>query len=214
MNTDDPSISQGPPGSLKRPSYEAGNHLFAEDLLAEQRYRLLRAQRHNRYLHNWGVICGLWVVPAAITGQPWAIQICPGCAIGCCGEEIIVPTPKVVDIRNFLWKTPPDEEVPQVAYIGIRYAEYLTRLVPASRRACGCEETIYEASRIRDSFQINVLWIPPAGNDADEFDLCQRALARCPECTDHPYVLLAGIELPRSKSDPITKQQIHNVGYR
>src|SRR5262245_29859665 len=89
----------GPPDALKRPQYEIGNYLAAADLLTEQRYRLQRLRRHNRYLHGWGVVCGLHVVPARDSTRPWALWVCPGYAISCCGDEIEVPTPAMIDVR-------------------------------------------------------------------------------------------------------------------
>ncbi|MGH8554138.1 MAG: hypothetical protein ACREUD_00945, partial [Gammaproteobacteria bacterium] len=88
---------------MKRPRYEPGSYLSAKDLLTEQRYRLQRLRQHNRYLHGWGVVCGLQVVPAHEPGRPWGVRVCPGYAIGCCGEEIEVGSSTVVDIRDSLW---------------------------------------------------------------------------------------------------------------
>ena len=95
---------------------------------AEQRYRLERAWHHNRYLHGEGVVCGLQVVPARIAAQPWAVRVCPGYAIGCCGEEIEVRLPALVDIRESLWNRPTEDGHPvRDAFIAIGYAEELVK---------------------------------------------------------------------------------------
>lgn len=198
-----------PFGSLKRPRYESGNFFASKDLFTEQHYRFLRLRHHNRYLHGWGVICGLWVVPAQEPTTPWAVQVCPGYAIGCCGEEIEVLAPHAIDIRDYLWMRPRNYKGP--AYVGIRYAEELTRPVPSYQPACGCEETQYEPSRVQDSFRVDVLWAVPERFDAQEFDFCAQDLAPCPECTDSPYVMLARINLPASESVPITRGEIDNT---
>ena len=75
-------------GALQRPRYAAGSSLAAHDLRTEQRYRLQRLRRHHRYLHGWGVICGLLVVPAGDPRRPWAVQVCPGvCHWSLCGRD-------------------------------------------------------------------------------------------------------------------------------
>ena len=51
-----------PAGAFKRPKYSSGVYLTASDFLAEQFYRRQLQRRHHRYLHGWGVVCGLQVV--------------------------------------------------------------------------------------------------------------------------------------------------------
>src|SRR5262249_27685137 len=149
-------------GALPRPRYEAGDFLTARDLLTEQRYRLLRMRRHDRYLHDRGIVCGLWVAPVNDPHRPWAAQVCPGYAISCCGDEIIVPAPVVVDVRDYLWTRPLIDGKPApVAYIGIRYAEEEVRPIPTIISSCGCDDPLYQPSRIRDGFLVDVLWALP-----------------------------------------------------
>ena len=199
-------------GALKRPQYDVGNYLAANDLLTEQRYRLQRLRRHNRYLHGWGVLCGLHVVPARDSTRAWALWVCPGYAISCCGDEIEVPTPAMVDVRDYLWRRPLQGGRPaRLAYIGIRYVEQDARPVPANPPACGCDDTIYKSSRIQDGFQVDAIWALPEAPTAEEFDLCEQGLAPCPECPDSPYVVLARLSLPASEGDPITIGHIDNL---
>lgn len=192
-------------GFLKRPTYGLKSYLNARDLSAEQKYRQQRLMHHNRYLHHWGIICGLRVTPAQDPLRPWAIQVCPGYAIGCCGEEIELLRAHTIDVRDYLWMQSRDHKGP--AYVCIRYDEELRHPVPSYKSGCGCEETQYEASRIQDAFQVDVLWSLSENNQAKRFDLCTKDLAPCPECTDCPYVILARINLPASDSVPIT--QVH-----
>ncbi len=198
-----------PIGSLKRPRYESGKFIASKDLFTEQHYRLLRLRYHNRYLHGWGVFCGLGVVPARDPTRPWAVQICPGYAISCCGDEIEVLTPHTIDIRDYLWMQSRDHKGP--AYVGIRYDEELRRPLPSQQPACSCEETRYEPSRIQDSFKVDALWTIPTSDEAKGFDMCTKDVAPCPTCTDCPYVFLARINLPSSESDPITRGHIDNA---
>jgi hypothetical protein len=52
---------------LLRPNYFDRQRLTADDLMTAQRYLLARQRRHNRYLHGWGVTCGLDVRPAHLS---------------------------------------------------------------------------------------------------------------------------------------------------
>lgn len=199
------------PMSLKRPRYTPGDYLAANDLQAEQIHRLRRFHRHNRYLHAWGIVCGLHVVPAQDPSRPWAVLVCPGYAIGCCGEEIEVRACALVDVRDYLWRRPQNDGIPApVAYVAIRYSEYLVRPVAATPPQCSCDEKLYQPSRIRDGFQIEVLWTLPATGNFDGIDPCQQLLAPCPRCPEKTYVILAYITLPVTESDPIRSEHIAN----
>lgn len=208
MTSDSSRSSRRPAGSLDWPLFEPGSFLSVRDLMAEQRSRLELHRRHNHYLHDWGVICGLWVVPANQARRPWAIQVCPGYAIGCCGEEIEVRVPSLVDVRDYLWRRSPDSS--GLAYVGIRYAEQNIRSVPAKSRGCVCEETVYEHSRIQDCFQLDILWSLPAVVDTDNFDPCAQQIPSCPQCPESPYIFLAQINLPAGEGDFITRDHINN----
>ena len=91
-----------------------------------------RLRRHDRYLHGWGLVCGLLVVPGEIP-EDHGRQVCPGYAIGPYADEIEVQTPAAVDVRDYLWRRPHDAAGPpvRVAYVGIRYAEQQVRPVPS-----------------------------------------------------------------------------------
>jgi hypothetical protein len=156
-------------------------------------------------------MCGLQVVPARVAAQPWAVRVCPGYAIGCCGEEIEVRSPALLDVREFLWNRPDEDGDPvRDAFVGIRYSQALTKPLPATAAHCGCEDPIYEPTRTRDGYRLAVLWAnklePTAG-----FDMCVPAVANCPACSGRIYVVLARITLPEHESDPIESTQIDNA---
>jgi hypothetical protein len=144
MTNNQEACSSGPVGSLDWPLYESGSVLSARDLMIEQRSRFQLLKRHNRFLHDRGAVCGLWVVPANDPSTPWAIRVCPGYAIGCCGEEIEVTAPKSIDVRDYVWKRSQDSRGP--AYVGIRYHEQFARPIPIAQKGCGCKDTVYESS--------------------------------------------------------------------
>jgi hypothetical protein len=197
---------------MEQPQYEPGSYLLFKDLETEQHYRLQRLRHHHRFLHDWGVVCGLWVVPINDPGRAWVVQVCPGYAISCCGDEIEVSAPAPVDVRDYLWREPRDriKRLPRIAYVGIRYAEQQARPVPANPPRCGCEDPIYEPSRIQDGFQVDILWDLPAAGRTESFDLCKQQSAPLPDCPDSPYVFLASLTLPASEGDPIIAGHIEN----
>jgi hypothetical protein len=205
-----------PLSALKRPEYKSGNYLAQRDLLTEQQYRLQRLRRHNRYLHGWGVVCGLWLVPAEDSARPWAVQVCPGYAIGPYGDEIQLRAPVMVDIRDYLWRRPRERVLTaaRVAYVGIRYDEEQVRLVPSNPSGCDCDDPNYESSRIRDSFQVNILWALSGKSDTEKINICEQHLAPCPVCADSPYLILARVSLPTGESEPITMSGIDNCSER
>jgi hypothetical protein len=213
-NSEKTMLPSVPVGALKRPFFEKGNYLATDDLLTEQRYRSQRLRRHNRHLHGWGVVCGLGVVPARDPARPWAVWVCPGYAIGPYSDEINVPARALLDIRDYLWTRPRvDSRWARLAYISIRYDEEPVHPLPTMPRACGCQDSIYVPSRIRDGFRVDVLWILPKAR-SEEFDMCAPQLAPCPDCPDSPYVPLARVTLPASESDPIAAGHIDSWGVR
>jgi hypothetical protein len=196
---------------LSRPHYEVGNYLAAEDLRTEQDYRRQRLRRHNRYLHGWGRICGLRVVPAQDGHRPWSLLICPGYGITCCGDEVEVGNPAPLDIVDYVWARPQVGGLPALAaYIGIRFAEERRRPMAAPRPACQCEELIHP-SRLRDSFQIDVLWTAPVVEEGGLVDLCTGQSAPCRKCGKDPYIILARVDLPKSEGQTITLERIHTL---
>lgn len=214
-NSEDSKPPRFPVGALKRPAYQAGHYLSADDLATWQRYRLQRLRRHRRYLHGWGVVCGLLVVPAEESARPWAVRVCPGYAIGPHGDEIEVASPVVLDIRDYLWQQPlKDAGKLKTAFIGLRYAEQQLRSIPSNSKTCGCDETLYKTSRIRDGFRLDVLWQSHWTTELESFNICERKSAPCPDCPDSPYLLLACVQLPASESEPLTAADIDNQACR
>jgi hypothetical protein len=143
------------------------------------------------------------------------VRVCPGYAIGPYGDEIEVAAQVIIDIRDNLWLQPlADEGKLKAAYLGLRYTEQMRRSIPATFPSCGCEETSYKPSRVRDDVRVDVLWHPQFPSAVDRFDLCEQTSAPCPDCPDSPYILLACIKLPESESEPINSNDIDDWTYR
>lgn len=179
-----------------RPEYIAGSNFSAAALTSEQQFRWQHGRLHNRFLHGWGVACGLKVVPAGDPATPWAVRVCPGYAISPCGDEIDVRCAVVVDIAEWLWAL----RTPAVAQPD--------SLLIAIRSAAGEERT-----RIADCFRIGVL--PVSEAPALAVDLCRKAQI---ECSSVPpasiYVPLAVVTLPQSPFAVITPANLSSVASR
>jgi hypothetical protein len=68
--------------TLERVKYFPRQLLTADDMTADQEYFRNKLRRHNRYLHGWGVVCGMEVSVAPTVIQPWQVQIGSGYAVG------------------------------------------------------------------------------------------------------------------------------------
>jgi hypothetical protein len=80
---------------LERPRYFAGQLLTEAELNSEQAYVIAKNKLHNRYLHGWGIVCGLQVVCHDCDG--W-VTVKQGYAIDPCGNDIIVCADQDFDV--------------------------------------------------------------------------------------------------------------------
>jgi hypothetical protein len=211
---------------LERVRYFPRQLITADDMRAEQHYFRERIRRHNRFLHGFGVVCGCQVVAAPAEGAPWQVQICPGYVVSPQGEEILVPDPVMFDLQTGVQDQDPCKVArpcppqpvgatannQQVGYICVAYAECVTRPVRVHPAGCGCDQLDCEYSRIRDSYQLKLLWTLPASHTAAKsWDTAwaqtlqkQRELIGrlglpvppCMECSDDPWVVLATVTIP------------------
>jgi len=196
---------------LQFPIYRDSQYLASRDLLDAQTYFLKRLRCGNRYLHGWGIVCGLRVVPAYDTRLPWGIRVCPGYALDPCGNEICISVARVVDVRDYLWLRPAVRNAPAaVAYVAIKYTEEPRGLVVKTVSRCGCNEPVYEPSRIRDSSQVDIVWSAPPKIDQAPTDICSDSTPLCPAPSSTPYMYLASVVLPTSEGDPLTASLIYN----
>lgn len=84
---------------LCRPRFFAGQLLTEDDLNRLDRYIVEKNKLHNRYLHGWGVVCGLEVVCHPCDD---AVIVRPGYALSPCGEDIIVCDQTVVPVCDLI----------------------------------------------------------------------------------------------------------------
>jgi hypothetical protein len=224
---------------LERVRYFPRQLLTADDMRVEQEYFREKARRHNRYLHGWGVVCGCVVepVPAAKT---WTVRVCPGYVVGPQGDEILINDCVDVDLKlgatpddcTVRWPCPPLGEMPRdrkgrgIVYIAVRYAECFSRPTRVHPAGCGCDESACEYSRVRESFEIKVLWeLPESHKKAAQDDkkwcdtvhqtspeLLRRLhtfpVPPCPECATEPWVVLATVGFPAGEAAVSANQPV------
>lgn len=212
---------------LERVKYFPRQLLTADDMTADQDYFLAKLRRHNRYLHGWGVVCGLQVSVAATQSNPWQVQIGSGYALGPYGDEIYVPNPVFLDLAQCGAGAQTDPCDPGVLlqgsvtktgatiFIAIRYEECYARPVRVLPGGCGCNDTSCETSRISDSYEIECLTSMPASNQVQPGpSVCDilngQALSQCPVCPPDPWIVLAQVVLPGSSSVPIPQSLVNN----
>jgi hypothetical protein len=159
-------------------------------------------KQHARFLHGWGVVCGLTVIAAPQPGAPWTIRVCPGYAIGPCGDEIEVHAAVLLDIRQFFWSRPYVGGVgARLAFVGLRPA------IPDGGQGCGCHTCDPDpATRLPDGYVIEILWQYEFAGGA--VDLCTTIVAPCPTVPPILDVVLALVALPDSESTPLTNADI------
>ena len=147
---------------LDRTRFFAGQLLTEADLNNEQSYWLAKNRLHNRYLHGWGVVCGMQVVCGECDG--W-VTVKTGYALDPCGNDIIVCEDQPFNVIKAIQAccapakttncsplrytpSPTCQDVEQTWCITIEYQEQATRMVTPLRQSapksngcgCGCNE--------------------------------------------------------------------------
>lgn len=85
--------------SLVRPRFFAGQVLTEIDLMELEQYAITTHRMHNRYLHGWGIVCGLDLA-CEDCGDGAVVR--PGYALDPCGRDLIVPSLQHVDVARLI----------------------------------------------------------------------------------------------------------------
>jgi len=197
-------------GSLQRVRYFSRQLLDANDLTDDQAYHRAKQRMHNRLLHGWGIVCGLDVTANPTEQAPSNIQVSTGYALSPQGDEICVSDDVQFDLATCpagpasgccstpcspIVATHVDPAKP--FWIGIKFTQCPSRPVRVPPVGCGCDDTVCEYSRIRDSFEVTCLEkLPDSYPKAakTEVDVCNYLKTRsipCPPCFDSPWIMLA-----------------------
>lgn len=171
---------------LERPRYFPRQMVTDTDLTLEQEYLRQKLRRHNRMLHDWGVVCGARVCPVPLDDcsgefEKWMVQVTAGYILGPYGDEIIicdrvvrVPGDPVSGVSGqqcgenvdpWCADTYEKPREPARYWIAVRYKEIPTRPVRTQPAGCGCEDDHCEYSRWRDGYEIAALECCPHPRD-------------------------------------------------
>lgn len=150
---------------FRRLRYFHGMLLDEKDFREEQQYHANKRRLLNRMLHGSGVVCGL-----ELRGRKGkkSIEINPGLALDCSGNEIWLPKDLKIDLTTLLPPKnqpkggpdcrPVDEKDPlKTYYIGIRYDEKPTNPVSVYLPSGDCEERTCENSRWKEGYCVEVV---------------------------------------------------------
>jgi hypothetical protein len=211
---------------LERVRFFPRQLLTAADMVTEQDYIRQKLRRHNRFLHGWGVVCGLEVVPQPTAQAPWGVEITPGYALGPYGDEIYVAEPVYLDLAQCgpdAVTSPCEPDVLEgpsdvsggTLYVAIKYAECTSQPVRAMPAGCACEEVACEYSRIRDSFELACLTeLPPSPPSPLLCEvIAEGTVPPCPLCPEEPWVVLATVVLP-APGVPVGGDDVDNLTVR
>ena len=160
-HTDKPGVCSCPTcqglHTFVRPRFFAGQLLTETELSALTGYVVDKQKLHNRYLHGYGVVCGLQV---ECDGCGLGVLVRPGYAIDPCGADIVLPEAISVPIGKLIAQCtatnraadcdPPRypkaegcSDAEQVWCLWVRYKEQQARPVTplggaAAASGCGC----------------------------------------------------------------------------
>lgn len=152
----------------KRVNYVHGLVLGVDEFLQEELYFLKKHRMHNRLLHGYGTVCGLWVNKED-TGNGPLIKVGAGVAVNPKGQKIRVPLDQCALLNE--WLTHHQAEVEGVIgsppssllslYLVLCYRECETDRVPIPTGPCQSLEETSAASRIADNFSLSLELMPP-----------------------------------------------------
>jgi hypothetical protein len=167
------SLATGTLSPDQRVNYAYGMVLGLDEFLQEQLHTLAKDYLHERALHGFGTVSGLAVSAAPVDGaSDFQISAATGIAIDQWGREIVVRCDQCV--RLGAWLAAQERHSPGIlgqhlgpsgevtVYVVASYAECLDRLVPLPGQPCSSSSEVTVASRIRDAWDLELRWAPPA----------------------------------------------------
>lgn len=157
-------------GALERVRYFSRQLVTPEDLNDQVQYFVEKLRRHNRFVHGFGIACGLEVTRRGNDPDApgYDVTIHPGHALTPCGDEVHVAAPIDLDltkvVRPSTSNCPPThaELTGRVAYLALRPIDCPTRPVRVQSASCGCGDAPCELSRVREGFEHGLLTQEPA----------------------------------------------------
>lgn len=201
---------------VERPIYFPRQIVGPDDLNQGQLYLAERLRRHNRFLHGWGIACGLrveWCGPDDEGNPTCRVRVTSGYALDAYGDEIYVPSDQIVDLCKEVpsgglacvpnddpWCSPVDIlPNPEGMWLAIRHIEVPVKPVRAPT-GCSCDEAHCEHSRMRDWYEFTLLPDLPSHFDwpcSTPASYC-RDIRECPPCPESGWIVLAQVRVSGS----------------
>ena len=125
--------------------------LTADDFTAEQNYFIQRLQRHNRYLHGWGVVSGF-----NVQVQDGVIVVEPGYAIDCAGNDLLM------ECQAELERT----KVRGTLYVVLEYCEWDSDPVPSLMETDSAAQSAQVYSRVVEGCRVGITSVDPNAGHA------------------------------------------------
>ena len=216
--------------AFERIKYFTGKLMTVRDFEEEQVYHIEKRKHHHRYLHGYGIVCGLRVVPTQPPQRRY-VMVEPGVALDPWGSDIVVCKPTEFELTG---EGEPDlRDKSNSLYVVIKYRECDTEPVPIPGEPCRSEEANVAPSRVMETFELSLRLEPPDEEDGVSNRICEtlinairegvrqeelhRLLCECVSypchpCAADPALTLARIDIPGEGS--ITEVQIDNWSHR
>jgi competence ComEA-like helix-hairpin-helix protein len=159
--------------SYTRNHYFTGKLMVERDFTDEQRYFREKIRLHYQRLHGSGVVCGLQITAQQEPCDERYLNLSPGSAVDCCGQDILVAEPAVIDLYAFpaiqdliaaIEDAGPGSETANATHVlqlCIQYRECPTEDIPVLYDECGCDDSRCAPNRILESYAIDLRMNPP-----------------------------------------------------
>jgi hypothetical protein len=212
--------------SDRRVNFVNGLVLTANDLRQEQTYHLESDYRHNRLLHQSGIVHGLDVTHAAYNQnqvQDVSIRISEGIGIDYRGRVFVVSTPMSALLAQWVSnnpKPPPESEdeegegdgeeevegpAPFVVYVVANYRAVTEgKTIIAGKPCTPNDDGSLQDSRIRDDVDLRFSWTPPAEplrDDTGDIDVLNLS-------DEDSAILLATLTFNWDKTTPLEPENV------
>ena len=154
--------------------YQYGMVLGLDDFVQEQTHNLGLDYHHERALHGYGTVYGLHVTTSTPPDAPDDVTLTVehGMAVDQRGRELTVPSAQCARLGP--WLAAQEEAHPGtieanlgisgelVVYVVAAYAECADDLIPLPGQPCSTSAQVQKPSRLRDAWDIQLSWTPPA----------------------------------------------------
>jgi hypothetical protein len=164
---------------IERPKFSGGQMLTDADLTSGVNYVIKKNNLHNRYLHGWGVVCGLKVkcFPCCTGhGSSGKVVVESGYAIDCCGNDLVVCDEREFDVIGRIDElkkkkkteadpcapaavpeTPPCQKAEEKYYLTISYREEDAKPTTLLKSKDGCSVQSCVPTRTSECYQLDLI---------------------------------------------------------